>query len=191
MGEIGSIVASGDARCRPPCAPQACSRCPIPLPRVYLRNFWSPDRRGGHRQRLRSRAPGWPSPAPAPRGRASAVGAARRVCVDINVVFNRYCSALLMTHLTATQRRYARSSRLARGSAGAALGQDLCDHRASRPNFARAADAAYACSTMTTATQAASALLPQPRSSAARAARAAKSWRHGVWRTSSSPRHGR
>ena len=152
MGEIGSIVASGDARCRPPCAPQACSRCPIPLPRVYLRNVWSPDRRGGHRQRLRSRAPGWPSPAPAPRGRASAVGAARRVCVDVHVVFNRYCSALLMTHLTATQRRYVRPSRLARGSAGAALGQDLCDHRASRPNFARAADAASARSTMTTAT---------------------------------------
>ena len=83
----------------------------IPLPRVYLRHVWPPYRRGGHRQRLRSRASSPPGPAPAPpRGRASA-GAARRLCGDMHVVFTRHCSALLMTRLKATQHRYARSPR--------------------------------------------------------------------------------
>ena len=131
-----------------------------PLPRVYLRHVWSSDRRGSHRQRLSSRASGWPGPAPAPpRGRASA-GAARRLCGDMHVVFSRYCSALLMTRLKATQRRYARSPRRS------AAPQALCSNEACASigalarNFASGADSASACCTMTTATLAASALLP-------------------------------
>ena len=107
----------------------------IPLPRVYLRHVWSSDRRGGHRQRLRSRASGPPGQAPAPpRGRAS-VGAARRLCGNMHVVFTRYCSALLTTRLTSHAAPLYASSRRSAAPPGALLQRGCAVHRGSRPKF--------------------------------------------------------
>jgi len=138
-----------------------------PLPRVFVRHDWPPDRRGGHRQRLRSRASGPPGRAPAPpRGRAS-VGAARRLCGNMHVVFTRYCSALLTTRLTshaaslyASSRRSAAPRALCFNEACASIGPHA-------RHFARAADSASACSSGATAAQVVSPNNPQPRSSVA------------------------
>ena len=139
----------------------------IPLPRVYVRHIWLPDRRGGHRQRLHSRASGRPGPAPAPpRGRASA-GAARRLCADLHVVFTRYCSALLMTRLTATQRRYTRSPRRSAAPRGLCFNEACASIGPHARHFARAADSASACFSGATAAQVVSPSNPQPRSSIA------------------------
>ena len=106
-----------------------------PLPRVYLRLVWPPDRRCGHRQRLRSRASGPPGRAPAPpRGRAS-VGAARRLCGNMHVVFTRYCSALLTTRLTSHAAPLYASSRRSAAPPGALLQRGCAVHRGSRPKF--------------------------------------------------------
>ena len=123
--------------------------------------------RGGHRQRLRSRASGRPGPAPAPpRGRANA-GAARRLWADLHVVFTRYCSALLMTRLTATQRCYARSLRRSAAPRALCFSEACASIGSHARHFARAADAASACSSGATAAHVVSPNNPQPRSSVA------------------------
>ena len=136
----------------------------IPLSRVYVRHIWLPDRRGGHRQRLHSRASGRPGPAPAPpRGRANA-GAARRLWADLHVVFTRYCSALLMTRLKATQRRYTRSPRVSAAPRALCFSEACASIGSHARHFARAADAASACSSGATAAHVVSPNNPQPRS---------------------------
>ena len=161
------LGASVDARCRPPCAQQACSRCP-PRYHEYIFGTFGHQAGAGVRQRLRSRASGPLGPAPAPpRGRTSA-DAARRLCGDMHVVFTRHCSTLLMTRLKATQRRYARSPRRS------AAPQALCSNEATNEacasigaharNFASAADSASACCFGVTTAHVFSATNPQPHS---------------------------
>ena len=106
-----------------------------PLPRVFVRHDWPPDRRGGHRQRLRSRASGWPGPAPAPPRGA-------RECRRSSAVVRRsarsfYSLLLSAAHDKAHKPRSAaiRLISALRGSKGAVLQRGLCEHRASRPTF--------------------------------------------------------
>jgi hypothetical protein len=134
----------------------------IPLPRVYLRHVWSSDRRGCHRQRLRSRASSPPGPAPAPpRGRASA-GAARRLCGDMHAVFTRHCAVLLTKTLkscSTAMRAHLDAPRLH----GRCAPRGLCEHGAHGRNLASAADSASACCSGTAA-HVVSATNPRPRS---------------------------
>ena len=107
----------------------------IPLPRVCSPHLVTRQARGS------PAAPAQPcfwsaaGPAPAPpRGRASA-GAARRLCADLHVVFTRYCSALLMTRLKATQRRYTRSPRRSAAPRALCFNEAVRASGHSRPTF--------------------------------------------------------
>ena len=89
----------------------------------------------GHRQRLRSRASGWPGPAPAPPRGA-------RECRRSSAVVRRsarsfYSLLLSAAHDKAHKPRSAaiRLISALRGSKGAVLQRGLCEHRASRPTF--------------------------------------------------------
>ena len=135
-----------------------------PLPRVYVRLVWPPDRRvvtcstcaavlllGLAHQHHR------------PHRRANA-GAARRLWADLHVVFTRYCSALLMTRLKATQRRYTRSPRVSAAPRALCFSEACASIGSHARHFARAADAASACSSGATAAHVVSPNNPQPRS---------------------------
>ena len=138
-----------------------------PLPRVFVRHDWPPDRRGGHRQRLRSRASGWPGPAPAPPRGA-------RECRRSSAVVRRsarsfYSLLLSAAHEKAHKPRSAaiRLISALRGSKGAVLNEACASIGPHARHFARAADSASACSSGATAAQVVSPSNPQPRSSVA------------------------
>ena len=138
-----------------------------PLPRVFVRHVWPPDRRGVTGSACAAvLLVGQARHQHHHEGRASA-GAARRLCADLHVVFTRYCSALLMTRLTshaaplyASPRRSAAPKALCFNEACASIGPHA-------RHFARAADSASACSSGATAAHVFSPNNPQPRSSVA------------------------
>jgi len=161
------LGASGDVRCRPPCAQQACSRCPTRC-QEYLCGTIGHQTGAGVTGSACAAVllVGQARHQHHHEGRASA-GAARRLCADLHVVFTRYCSALLMTRLTshaaplyASSRRSAAPRALCFNEACASIGPHA-------RHFARAADSASACSSAATAAQVVSPNNPQPRSSVA------------------------